>query len=90
MNLRPHLTLALALVATLTTGCMTSAEGTRIIAMEAEKVAKIELGMSIAEVQKIMGTDMINFGGDMEARPIRRDKFLAKNGDPIEVFYYRS
>lgn len=90
MNLRPHITLALALVATLTTGCMTSAEGTRIIAMEAEKVAKIELGMSIAEVQKIMGTDMINFGGDMEARPIRRDKFLAKNGDPIEVFFYRS
>ncbi len=90
MNLKPYHILALAFIASLTTGCMTSAEGTRIIAMEAEKVAKVELGMSIAEVQKIMGTDMINFGGDMEARPIRRDKFLAKNGDPIEVFYYRS
>ena len=91
MNRSPYLSIALALFITfLMTGCMTYSEGTRIIAMEAEKVAKIELGMSIAEVQKIMGTDMINFGGDMEARPIRRDRFLANNGDPIEVFYYRS
>ena len=90
MNLKPYHILALAFIASLTTGCMTHSEGTRIIAIEAEKVAKIELGMSITEVQRIMGTDMISFGGDMEARPIRRDKFLAKNGDPIEVFYYRS
>jgi hypothetical protein len=37
-----------------------------------------------------MGTNMIEYDDAMEARPIRRDKFVSKDGIPVEVFYYRS
>jgi len=81
---------SLALVASILSGCISQAEVNRLVAIEAEKVAKIQLGMSAAEVRSIMGTEMLNFGGDMEARPIRTDKFLSKDGSPVEVQYYRS
>ena len=58
--------------------------------MEAEKISRLQIGMTILEVQRIMGTEMIEYDDAMEARPIRRDKFLSKDGIPVEVFYYRS
>jgi hypothetical protein len=72
------------------TGCMSQNDVTRIIAEEAEKIGKIQIGMSMSEVQNIMGTSMIKVGGSMEPRPIRRDKFLSKTGEPAEILFYRS
>ncbi len=86
-------TAPLALIISCLSGCVggiSQAETNKLVAIEAEKVAKIQLGMSIAEVRNIMGAEMLDFGGDMEARPIRTDKFMSKEGAPIEVQYYRS
>lgn len=80
----------MAIFISILSGCMSQSGANRLVAIEAEKVARIQLGMSIAEVRNIMGTEMLNFGGDMEARPIRTDKFMSKDGAPIEVQYYRS
>lgn len=90
MNNMPWCVAPLALIISCLSGCTTQAEVNRLVAVEAEKVAKIQLGMSAAEVRNIMGTEMLNFGGDLEARPIRTDKFSSKDGNPIEVQYYRS
>lgn len=90
MKKMPWHTIILSLLASILSGCISKAEVYRLVAIEADKVAKIQLGMSAAEVRSIMGTEMLNFGGDMEARPIRTDKFLSKDGNPIEVQYYRS
>jgi hypothetical protein len=85
----------IAIVVSLMSGCMPSyserwKEASRIVAVEAEKVSRIQIGMTIQEVQGIMGTNMIEYDDAMEARPIRRDKFVSKDGVPVEVFYYRS
>ena len=81
----------LALIISCLSGCTTQAEVHRIVAVEAENLAKIQLGMSAAEVRNIMGTEMLNLGSEgMETRPIRTDKFLSKDGNPIEVQFYRS
>jgi hypothetical protein len=95
MKTRAFHYVAIAILAALTSGCGSSyldqmRQTSRLVAEEAVKVAKIQLGMTVAEVQNIMGTEMINFDESLEARPIRRDKFLSKDGDAIEVFYYRS
>jgi hypothetical protein len=62
----------------------------RVVAIEAEKLSRIQLGMTISEVQNIMGPGMLNIDEYVEARPIRKDKFSSKEGDHIEIFYYRS
>jgi hypothetical protein len=84
-----------SVVGSLMSGCTPSyserwKEASRIVAVEAEKVSRIQIGMTIHEVQGIMGTNMIEYDDAMEARPIRRDKFVSKDGIPVEVFYYRS
>jgi len=92
--LKNSLKLILALSAILVTGCIGSSDVDFVIANEAEKIGKIQLGMSINDVKKIMGTDKIIYTAGYqnlyESRPIRMDKFTDKSGSPIDVYYYRS
>ena len=95
MNKPIWLLTIMTILGSLMTGCMASyserwKEASRIVAVEAEKISRLQIGMTILEVQRIMGTEMIEYDDAMEARPIRRDKFLSKDGIPVEVFYYRS
>jgi hypothetical protein len=87
--------IVIAILTTLMSGCGSSYadrmnDTLRIVAIEAEKVSRIQLGMTISEVQTIMGPGMLNIDESVEARPIRKDKFTSKEGDQIEIFYYRS
>ena len=89
-NISLFVVLLLALIASCLGGCASPVAVDRLIAIEAEKVSRIQLGMSLAQVQNIMGTEMLNFGSSFEARPIRTDKFMSKDGAPMEIYYYRS
>ncbi len=85
----------IAMLTALMTGCGSSYtdrmnDTLRIVAIESEKVSRIQLGMTISEVQTIMGPGMLTIDESVEARPIRKDKFTSKDGDQIEIFYYRS
>ena len=88
--------LFIPLITILVTGCMPAFTSNVdfVVANEAEKIAKIQLGMTTNDVKKIMGAEKIIFesGGTIlyESRPIRVDKFTDKSGSPIDVYYYRS
>jgi hypothetical protein len=92
--LKNSLKLFLAVVSILVTGCNLTSNVDLVIANEAEKIGKIQLGMTVNEVKKIMGVEKIVFeyGGTTSyaSRPIRVDKFTDKSGSPIDVYYYRS
>jgi hypothetical protein len=92
--LKNSLKLFIALITILVTGCAMMEDTDLVIANEAEKISKIQIGMSINDVKKIMGTEKIVFSAGFarayESRPIRMDKFTDKSGSPIDVYYYRS
>jgi len=95
--IKNSLKLFLALTTVLIIGCVPqniTDDTDFVIANESEKIARIQLGMSVADVKNIMGTGKIVFsqGNEkaFESRPIRVDKFTDKSGSPIDVYYYRS
>jgi hypothetical protein len=66
-----------------------------MVAGEAQKLRSVEIGMTISQVEAAMGSTplIFNAGTDVEvssSRPIRVDKFKAKDGKAVSIFYYRS
>lgn len=66
-----------------------------MLAVEAQKLRKIELGMTIAVVEALMSDSpmVFNAGTNYEQvtpRPFRLDKFVAKDGKSVAVYFYRS
>jgi len=92
--IKNSLKLILALTTILITGCAGLSNVDFMIANEAENIAKVQLGMTVSDVKKIMGTEKIvlfdGINNNYEPRPIRVDKFTDKLGNPIDVYYYRS
>ena len=92
--LKKSLKSILLLFTFLITGCIGASNIDFIVANEAENIAKLQLGMTVGDVKKIMGTEKIVMFDGMsnvyESRPIRVDKFTDKLGNPIDVYYYRS
>lgn len=88
------------LAAAVLTGCIPqySDNGTEVIAAEAAKVRRLEIGMTVREVEELMGTEPIvfrqRFGSQsaesQEARPVRIDKFQTKDGKRVTIYFYRS
>jgi hypothetical protein len=67
------------------TGCSTGSMET-----EQAKLRRVQIGMSVIEVEGIMSTEDFIYRGDTYGRPMRVDKFSSKNGKPVSVYYYRS
>ena len=66
-----------------------------IVAGEAQKLRSVEIGMTISQVESLMGAAplVFNAGSDVEtscSRPARVDKFRSKDGKAVSIFYYRS
>lgn len=74
------------LFALIFSGCQSSSS---VIALEAQKISTIKIGMTTDEVKSIMGTEPF-LVDDYESRPLRIDKFKSKIGDQVEIYYYRS
>ena len=74
--------------ATFLAGCQSASS---IASGEMQKISQIQIGMSVTQVKSIMGTDPISISiGDEESRPLRIDRFKAKSGESIEIYFYRS
>lgn len=76
-------------------GCAGPGDVDVIDAAEAQKVQRVEVGMTIQQVQSIMGTDQIVFNAyspqaSVTPRPARVDKFATKEGKAVTIFYYRT
>ena len=86
--------LILALSALHLTGCIGYSDVQEKVAIEAQKITRIGIGMTVSEVKAIMGTDLLIFnypgGTSTYGRPLRVDKFSDAQGRPIDVYYYRS
>lgn len=71
---------------------------TEVVAAEAAKIRRIEIGMTVREVESLMGADPIVFNYSygaqyeekQEARPVRIDKFQTKDGKRVSIYFYRS
>jgi hypothetical protein len=82
-------------MAVLLAGCASRGDVDVVVAREAQKLRSLEIGMTISQVESIMGTSplVFNMGSEFEnsySRPTRVDKFKAKDGKSISIFYYRS
>ena len=84
------------LFAVLLAGCAGGpGDADTLIAGEAQKLRRVEIGMSMAQVEVIMGdTPLVYNAGTVaqttDSRPIRVDKFSGKDGKSVSIFYYRS
>ena len=84
------------LLAVLLVGCATGpGDADTLIAGEAQKLRRVDIGMSMAQVEAIMGdTPIVYNAGTVaqttDSRPIRVDKFSGKDGKAVSIFYYRS
>ena len=82
-------------LAVLLVGCASRGDVDVVVAGEAQKLRSLEIGMTISQVESVMGTSplVFNVGSEFEnsySRPIRVDKFKAKDGKSVSIFYYRS
>ena len=90
----------LALLGLILYGCIPPSNAVlkdELVVIEARKVREIEVGMSVAEVERHMGTEPYSiypYTSSMmvthEARPVRTDKFLSKDGKRVTVYFYRT
>ena len=75
----------LLLIAVLATGCSTVD-----LSIEQGKLRAVQIGMSLKDVESIMGTDEFYYRGVSYGRPMRVDRFKSKDGKPMAIYYYRS
>ena len=57
---------------------------------EQANLRHVQVGMSVQQVEEVMGTEGFYFRGESFARPMRVDRFSGKDGKAIVVYYYRS
>jgi len=83
------------LLAFLLVGCASRGDVDALVAVEAQKLRSVDIGMTISQVEALMGTAplVFNAGSSYEntcSRPARVDKFRSKDGKAVSIFYYRS
>lgn len=76
-------------------GCIsTDLDYDLILSGEAKKVRSIQIGMTIGQVESIMGTEQMEISDRRHVyftpRPAKTDRFKGKDGKAIDIFYYRT
>lgn len=65
-----------------------------VLSGEAKKVRSIQIGMTISQVESIMGTERMELADRRDIfytpRPAKTDRFKGKDGKAIDIYYYRS
>jgi hypothetical protein len=87
--------LLLCLLASLTTACVsTDLDFDLVLANEAKKVRAVQIGMTIEQVERVMGTEQLELSDRRHvyytARPAKTDRFKAKDGQVVDIYYYRT
>jgi len=76
-------------------GCVsTDLDYDLILSGEAKKVRSIQIGMTISQVENMMGTEQMEISDRRHVyytpRPAKTDRFKGKDGKAIDIFYYRT
>ena len=84
--------LLLCLLASLTTACVsTDLDFDLVLANEAKKVRAVQIGMTIEQVERVMGTEQLELSDRRHvyytARPAKTDRFKAKDGQVVDIYY---
>jgi hypothetical protein len=76
-------------------GCVsTDLDYDRVLAGEAKKIRSIQIGMTLGQVESIMGTEQMEISDRRHVyytpRPAKTDRFKGKDGKPVDIYYYRT
>jgi len=76
-------------------GCVSSdLDYDLILSGEAKKVRSIQIGMTISQVETVMGNEQMELSDRRHVyytpRPAKTDRFKGKDGKAIDVYYYRT
>ena len=76
-------------------GCVSSdLDYDLILSGEAKKVRSIQIGMTISQVEAIMGIEQMELSDRRYVfytpRPAKTDRFKGKDGKAIDIYYYRT
>jgi hypothetical protein len=76
-------------------GCVsTSLDYDLVLSGEAKKVRGVQIGMTISQVEAIMGTERMEVSDRRHVyytpRPAKTDRFKDKDRKSIDVYYYRT
>jgi hypothetical protein len=65
-----------------------------ILSGEAKKVRSIQIGMTISQVETVMGNEQMELSDRRHVyytpRPAKTDRFKGKDGKAIDIYYYRT
>jgi len=65
-----------------------------VLAGEAKKVRYIQIGMSISQVETIMGAERMEISDRRHVyytpRPAKTDRFKGRDGKAMDIYYYRT
>lgn len=76
-------------------GCVSSSlDYDLILSGEAKKVRSIQIGMTISQVETVMGNEQMELSDRRHVyytpRPAKTDRFKGKDGKAIDIYYYRT
>lgn len=76
-------------------GCVSSdLDYDLILSGEAKKVRSIQIGMTISQVETVMGSEQMELSDRRHVyytpRPAKTDRFKGKDGKAIDIYYYRT
>ena len=87
--------LLVCLLSCLTSACVsTELDFDLVLANEAKKIRAVQIGMTIEQVERVMGGEQLELSDRRHvyytARPAKTDRFKAKDGQIIDIYYYRT
>lgn len=89
--------LLLCLLASLTSACVSTdldLDFDLVLAKEAKKIRAVQIGMTVEQVERVMGNEQLELSDRRHvyytARPAKTDRFKAKDGQVIDIYYYRT
>ena len=93
--MRVRLAIVTFMTALVTAGCVSSdLDYDLILSAEAKKIRSVQIGMSLSQVEAIMGTEQMELSDRRYVfytpRPAKTDKFKGKDGKAYDIFYYRT
>jgi hypothetical protein len=76
-------------------GCVSSdLDYDLVLSGESKKVRSIQIGMTISQVETIMGSEQMELSDRRHVyytpRPAKTDRFKGKDGKSIDIYYYRT
>ena len=87
--------LLVCLLSCLTSACVsTELDFDLVLANEAKKIRAVQIGMTIEQVERVMGGEQLELSDRRHvyytARPAKTDRFKAKDGQIVDIYYYRT